>query len=283
MPNWNSFHHDAAAYIYAGASLQENWHRLHLGDCEPYPDAEHIESSAGANSALLPTNFDGDYEVLAARIRKAWRHYHCGEFQLAVETADQCGLLGHAVANKATGVYASYLETDEDAKQVLLQQAIVRAESAIEALPDDANAWYFHAFNLGRYSQSISIGKALKQGLAGKVLKSLKTTLELQPSHAEAHTAVGLYHSEIIDKVGKLIGSMTYGASADTAIGHFQAALAVTPEAPIAHIEYGNGLYMLYADKRLDDVTDAYISASELSAFDAMEKLDIEFALTELE
>ena len=157
------------------------------------------------------------------------------------------------------------------------------AESAIDALPDDANAHYFHAFNLGRYSQSISITKALKQGLAGKVLISLQETLKIQPQHAEAHTAVGLYHSEIIDKVGKLIGSMTYGASADTALEHFQTALSLTPEAPIAHIEYGNGLYMLYSDRRLDDVTDAYIAASELTPNDAMEKLDIELALSELE
>ena len=165
----------------------------------------------------------------------------------------------------------------------MFQAGITRAESAIDALPGDANAHYFHAFNLGRYSQSISITKALKQGLAGKVLNSLQVTLKIQPQHAEAHTAVGLYHSEIINKVGKLIGSMTYGASADTALEHFQTALSLTPEAPIAHIEYGNGLYMLYSDRRLDDVTDAYIAASELTPNDAMEKLDIELALSELE
>ena len=283
MPNWTPFPFDAAGYIYAGASLKENWNDLHLGDCEPYPDVDVVAVAASENADALPDDFDGDCEALAALIRKAWRHYHCGEFMLAVETADQCGLLGHSVANKATGVYASYLEDDEQVKQSLYQRAIERAESAMEALPGDPNAYYFHAFNLGRYSQSISIGKALKQGLAGKVLNSLKTTIQLQPRHAEAYTALGLYHAEIIDKVGKLIGSMTYGASAETALGHFQAALSITPQAPIAHIEYGNGLYMLYADKRLDEVTDAYIAASEMTARYAMEKLDIDFAHSELE
>ena len=283
MSDWNPFPFDAASYIYAGASLKENWIDLHLGDCEPYPEADIVEIAADGNEAAVPADFDGDFEALAARLRKAWRHYHCGEFKQAVETADQCGLLGHAAANKATGVYAGALETDEYTKQSYFQKAIERAESAIDALPDDANAHYFHAFNLGRYSQSISIGKALKQGLAGKVLNSLKTCLRLQPRHAEAHTAMGMYHCEIIDKVGKLIGSMTYGASADTALEHFQTALSITPQAPIAHIEYGNGLYMLYSDKRLDEVTDAYIAASELTPVDAMQKLDIELALAELE
>jgi hypothetical protein len=283
MSTWNPFPFDAAAYIYAGASLQENWNSLHLGDCEAYPDADLVEAAAGNNMEILPDDFDGDYEALAALLRKAWRHYHCGEFLQAVETADQCGLLGHAAANKATGVYASYLETDEDDKRSLFHTAVVRAEAAIDALPQDANAHYFYAFNLGRYSQSISISKALKQGLAGKVIRSLDKTLQLQPQHAEAHTAIGLYHAELIDKVGKLIASMTYGASADTAIKNFLAALEITPAAPIAHIEYGNGLYMLFADKRLDDVTDAYIAASEQTAHDAMEKLDIELARSELE
>lgn len=274
---------DAAAFIYAGASLKENWNNLHRGDCEPYPEAGLLKEVAAGNGAVLPDGFDGDFETLAARLRKAWRHYHCGEFLQAVETADHCGILGHAAANKATGVYGSSLETDEDTRQKLFQTAIERAQAATAALPDDANAHYFHAFNLGRYSQSISIAKALKQGLAGKTFNSLQQTLRLQTRHAEAHTAMGLYHAEIINKVGKLIGSMTYGASADTAIKHFQTALSFTPEAPIAHIEYGNGLYMLYADKRLDDITDAYIAASEFTPKDAMEKLDIALALSELE
>jgi hypothetical protein len=94
--------------------------------------------------------------------------------------------------------------------------------------------------------------KALQQGLGGKIQKSLKQT-PLQPKHAEAHTALGMYHAEIINKVGKLIGSMTYGANDKEAIRHFETALKLTPASPIAHIEYGNGLYLLYGDNRLDD------------------------------
>ena len=61
------------------------------------------------------------------------------------------------------------------------------------------------------------------------------------------------------------------------------AALRLTPEAPIAHIEYGNGLYLLYGDRRLDEVSKLYVKASETEPLDAMEKLDVESALAELE
>ena len=140
-----------------------------------------------------------------------------------------------------------------------------------------------HAFNLGRYSQSVSVVKALKQGIGGKIQKSLQRTLKLQPDHAEAHTAMGLYHAEILDKVGKLIGSMTYGASADKAMTHFKRSLELTPESPIAKIEYANGLYMLFGDDRYDEVSDLYVAAAEATPFDAMERLDVEAARAELE
>ena len=57
----------------------------------------------------------------------------------------------------------------------------------------------------------------------------------------------------------------------------------MAPGSPIAHIEYGNGLYLLFEDDRLDDVSDLYVKASELEPADAMEKLDVDAALAELE
>ena len=257
MSRWKKFPYDQSSYRYHGDDLWHAWDRLHAGDCESFPENDVLQ--------------------------EAWRCFHVGDFEQAVNLADEFGIEGHAVANKATGIYATYLEDNEAAQITCFKAAIARAEEAIEALPDDPNSHYFHAFNLGRYSQSISVVKALKQGVGGKISGSLQRTLELQPEHAEAHTALGMYHAEIIDKVGKLIGSMTYGASEKEAIFHFEKALALSPASPIAHIEYGNGLYLLYGDSRLDDVTELYVKASEMTPLDAMEKLDVESALAELE
>jgi len=158
-----------------------------------------------------------------------------------------------------------------------------RIRKSASEFPEEANSYHFYAFNLGRYSQTISIVKALKQGIGGKIFKALTRALDIQPGHADAHTAMGLYHAEIIDKIGKLIGGMTYGASEKKAIEHFEKAIELAPNSPIAHIEYGNGLYMLYGDSRLDDVSDLYERASGFTPRDAVEKLDIESALAEFE
>lgn len=283
MAKWNSFPHDTTAFEYAGDDLLNAWPDLHRGDCAVYPDTEWVEQTLADYPDAAPDSYDGDNDALAATIQDAWRSYHSGDFQQATELADQCGYLAHAVANKATGIYATYLEPDESKKQALFLAAVERAEAAIEILPDDPNSHYFHAFNLGRYSQSISIVKALSQGIGGKIQTSLQNALDLEPGHAEASAAMGMYHAEVVSKVGKMLAKMTYGATAGKAIQYFDQALELTPGSPIAHIEYGNGLYMLYEDDRIDEVSDLYVRASEMEPVDAMEKLDVESALAELE
>lgn len=250
--DWAGFPHDRSPYDYSGDRLAEHWQALHRGDLEPLPD---------------------DHELLAA-----WRCFHAGDFAAAVDRAEAIGPAAHAVASKASGIQADYLEDDEEVKLAIYRCGIERAEAAIRQFPDDANAHYFHAFLLGRYSQCISVARALAQGVGGRIHAALTRTLELAPDHAEAHTAMGLYHAEIIDKIGRMVGRMTYGASADRAMAHFERALELTPEAPIAHIEYGNGLYLLFGDERLDDSNAAYERAAAIEPIDAMQKLDVEFA-----
>ena len=283
MSKWNSFPFKNAKFLYKNEHLLDAWPELHRGDCVEFPDAHWVQQTLETAPDAAPDNFDGDFDALALLIQDAWRCFHAGEFEKAVRLSEKCGHLAHAPANKATGIYATYLEEDETEQQARYREAIARAEQAIEALPDDPNSHYFHAFNLGRYSQSISVVKALSQGIGGKIQASLQNALSLQPDHAEAHTAMGMYHAEIINKVGKMLGKMTYGASASKALEHFDRALELTPESPIAYIEYGNGLYLLFEDDRIDEVTDLYVKASELEPKDAMEKLDIDAALAELE
>ena len=136
----------------------------------------------------------------------------------------------------------------------LFQEICERCVALQEAEPKNANAWYIHAYALGRYSQGISIVKALAQGLGGKIKHSLDQTLKLQPRHADAHIALGTWHAEIIDKVGSMVGGLTYGAKKDAAEKHFRAALELNPDSSIARTEYANGLVLLFGRSRAKDV-----------------------------
>jgi Tfp pilus assembly protein PilF len=80
-----------------------------------------------------------------------------------------------------------------------------------------------------------------------------------------------------------MIGGLTYGAKAAEAESHIKTALKLTPDSPIAHVEYGNMLQLLYGEKKEDAAADAYEKASKLKPKDAMEALDVEYAKAQLE
>jgi tetratricopeptide (TPR) repeat protein len=279
--SWARFPHDAKAFDYAGDKLKKAWPALHAGDSEPFPDDKRAAALIKAAGKSAPRGLDA--AALSEALQDAWRAFHRGDFQQAFETGESLGPVGASVACKALGIHATYLVDDEAEQLKRYEQVGALAETAISALPGEANSHYRFAFGMGRYSQGISIAKALKMGLAGKVRKALDKTLELAPKHAEAHTALGLYHAEIINKIGALVGGMTYGAKASEAEKHLAAALKLTPDSPIAHLEHGNLLLLLHGDKREDDAAGAIEKAAKLKPRDAMEKLDAEHAKAQLE
>ena len=256
MAKWTAFAHDATGYTYDAAALKKHWARLHAGDAEP-----------------LPT----DAKVLAA-----WALFHAGEFQKAADAGLKAGGAGITVANKAQAIYANYLEKSEKTRLALFMEVAERAEAQIAADSKNANAYYFMAYALGRYSQGISIAKALAQGLGSKVKSALETAIKLAPKHADAHIALGAFHAEIIDKVGSLLGR-TQGASKDAGLAMFKTALKLNPTSAIAMVEYANGLVMVEGEKKMKEATQLYEEAAACEPKDAMERLDVEMAKAELE
>jgi hypothetical protein len=256
MAKWTAFPYDSAQYSYDAAALKKKWARLHAGDAEPLPK---------------------DDKVLAA-----WALFHAGEFQKANEAGLKAGGAGITVANKAQAIYANYLEKSEKTKLAMFLEVSERAEAQAEEDRKNANAFYFMAYALGRYSQGISVAKALAQGLGTKVKGALETAIKLQPKHADAHIALGAFHAEVIDKVGKLLGR-TQGADAATGIAMYKEALKLNPASAIAMVEYANGLVMLEGEKKMNDAEKLYADAAACTPMDAMERLDVEMAKAELE
>lgn len=275
---WTPFPLPNRAFDYGGDQLAKTWKMLHAGDQEPFPDEKIIAATLKANPKL-----GKDAAKIATALQDAWRAFHRGDFQDAYEAGIALKALGASVAVKAGGIHTSYLVDDGKEKLARYEALAALAEDAIATLPHIANSHYRRAFALGRYSQCLSITQALAKGIAGKVKTSLDTTLELTPKHAEAHTALGLYHAEIVGKIGGMLAKLTYGASADAAEKHLKEAIKLTPNAPIAHIEYANGLLLLHGEKKEDEAAAAFAKAAKLKPLDAMEALDAAFAREQIE
>jgi tetratricopeptide (TPR) repeat protein len=256
MARWTPFAH-AGDYAFDAARVKKLWARLHAGDAEPCPE----------DGAVLD----------------AWALFHNGHFESAMSAGIAAGGAGITVANKASAIYATFLEPSEKDRLDLFTQVAERARAQAAQEPCNPNAWYWHAYALGRYSQGISVAKALAQGLGGKVKESLEKTIALSPRHADARIALGTFHAEVIDKVGALIGGMTYGAKKDVGLRLFQEALRLNPGSAIAMVEYANALVMLEGDKKMQEATALYEQAAAAEPLDATERLNVELARAELE
>ena len=113
MAKWTPFPH-AGDYQFDAASVKKHWARLHGGDAEPCPkDAAALE---------------------------AWALFHNGDFEKAAAAGLAAGGAGITAANKATSIYANYLEPKEKARLDLFMQVAERAQAQAAKEPDNANA-----------------------------------------------------------------------------------------------------------------------------------------------
>jgi hypothetical protein len=228
-------------------SLQRHWAQLHLGDAQPWP----------TDPALL----------------EGWRLYHEGAFETAAAVGQTLGHAGMALACKATAIHATYVETRDPVRFERLQEVAERARRHQASAPEDAAAWYWQGYALGRYSQGISVAKALTRGLGRQVRQALESALRLSPGHVDAHLALARFHAETIDQVGELIGGMVHGARKDRGLSLYGAALTLAPGSVIVLSEVAEGMCMLEGDAAQPRANNLLEQALRHKPLDAMEKL----------
>lgn len=238
------------------AAVERSWRRLHAGDALDVP----------TDTALL----------------EGWTDFHNGHFLRAREAGLRAGSAGWSLVQKATCAYAVYVEPHEATRLILLSDV---AERAIEHQALDRRrpaAWYWQGYALGRFSQGISVAKALAQGIGARVKAALEQTVLLQPVHADGHLALASFHAEVIDKVGELIGGMTYGARRTVGLDHYERAVSLVPDSPLFLYEQASGLLKLDGDGAQERSMRLVEAARQLEPADAMERLYVGLARADL-
>lgn len=241
-----------ATFRFDRARLRRLWKRLHASDREPLPGT--------------------------APMQGAWCSYHNGQFLDAAAMGLALGPSGHHLANKATCVYASYLETGEKQRQALFMEVARRAADDCTREPGNACAHYWHGYALGRYSEGISVAKALAMGIGSKIKQALETSISLQPDRADTYVALAMFHAEVIDKVGALIAHMTYGVRKDTGLALFSKALSLAPQSPFVLVAYAQGRQMLESDPQDGASQALYAHVLRMRPADAQESLLLDLA-----
>ncbi|HOB46843.1 MAG TPA: hypothetical protein PKM60_11755 [Zoogloea sp.] len=277
---WKRFPYGDRVYRYGGCALASNWCRLHRGDRELFPSAANIAELLRANPALA-SHVTSPADA-AIQLEAAWRAYHAGDFADAADRGLAAGPVGVVVAARAATVYAAHLEEDEARRLSILREAVEASAEVLDIAPNWANAWYVHGTALRCYSQNISVVKALAQGMGGKVRDCLQRALELEPGHADAHVGLGVYCAEVIDKVGAMVGALSYGVRKEAVVDHFETAIELHAQSPVVLAEYARAIQLVDGGAGAGRAYEIYAAAAACQPADALERLGVERARSEI-
>lgn len=237
----------------------------------------HIARLALAAVPMLVTA-----EARAQTLEEARTAYTEGRFLEAAEIGEALATSdGYALATESIAIYGYYLAEEEE-KQGLYERAMGLAEMAVEADPGNAEAHYQSAHALGRYSQTIGAMTALRRGYGGQIRDLLEATLDRDSLYAEAHLALGGWHADIVDRAGRMMARITYGANRGDATMHFERAMELMPDSRIVLLEYALRLPLLKGREGRELQREMMRRASELPLGDAFDRLVQERLLAEI-
>ena len=250
----------------------------------PCPYAADYRFDIGHVRALWPALHAVDAEPTPHRdeLWHAWALFHSGQFEQATDAGLAVGVEGLAVANRATAAHAALVEPQETVRIELFKRIHARALQHAAQRPDQPNAWYWQGYALARYAQGIHVARALAQGLGAQVGLALRTTLALDANHAYAHVALGAFEAAVIDKLGPLVGAITYGVTAESALNHLQQAQRLAPDSPAVLHECAGALLLMDGSARLEEANRLQEAAAHATPRDAVERLWVELARTSL-
>lgn len=279
-------------FDYSGEKLADNWAVLQRSTLQQYPSAAWVEqqlakaklceATLAALRALPELRGDNsggcrdlDTEALANHLQQAWRDYFSGDFEKSIESGEALGPIGYAVGGYGRIVFGQVLARSTEQKRQVLEQAISNAD-AYDAL-DPGEAWplFISAYSMGRIMEDLSLTSALATGYNGKMKKRLKTLTEKYPAHIKGWANWGGYNGGLIDKSGRLVAKLSYGATPEKMEAGFSRALVVKPLIPSNYVEYAIALRRVYGNTERDRARSYLEQAAAHTPLDAEEALEV--------
>lgn len=179
-------------------------------------------------------------QALAQSQQAAQVLFDQGKWQEAANAAAALGTSeGLALAAEATTAGAGLVPDAQ--KKALFTKAQDYAKQAIAKNPNSADAYFELARAQGRLAQFVGIVES--SSIATEMKKNLDQALKLNPKMAGAYVALGLWHSNLVAKLGFAAGLK--GANKNQVIPNFKKAIELEPDVAIHRIEYVNAMQLL--------------------------------------
>jgi hypothetical protein len=287
--NWKPFPHDQSAFDYSGDKLRQAWPQLTrgFGNDYPFPDADWVITMATRHPQVLEKTVEANIgfsgkpeeaEIYAAKLQDVWRLMFRGDFAEAKEQGLALGVGGQIPAMFAQVVYALFLVPDQAEKHKLLEEVISYTDQAGELVQADTAAQFGRVYAKARLGEELSVPVVLQRGYTTQIPNELKALLAKHPQQPFALALYGGYEAGVIRKVGKMVGRMTYGVSADNMEQYFSRSFKAQDNLPIGHYEYANALMYVYGDDEQEKALAHLKRAASIKPINAMEALEVAHA-----
>jgi hypothetical protein len=232
-------------------------------------------------TATTDTGFTGkpeEAQLYAEKLQGVWRLVFRGDFAQAKQQGLALGVGGQIPAMFAQVIYAMFLVPDQAEKHKLLEEVIAYTDQAGDLVQADVAAQFGRVYAKARLGEELSVPVVLKRGYTTQIPNELKALLAKQPQLPFALALYGGYEAGVIRNVGKLVGRMTYGVSADNMEKYFSRSFKAQDDLPIGHYEYANALTYVYGDDEQAKALQHLKRAVAIKPINAMDALEVAHA-----
>jgi tetratricopeptide (TPR) repeat protein len=186
----------------------------------------------------LPAQADGTSAT------NAMAAYRAGNYEQAASLSEQAGTAS-SYAFAAQALIADAISRKDGFCVPCLEKAEKLAEHAIELDPRLIDGYLQDGVAIGFRGRSVGISRARSLGLAEKARAVIDKAMAINPTNVWARASLGAWHIEIVNHAGRILASLTYGASRDEGLALYRAALRDAPDIAVRHFHYALSILAL--------------------------------------
>jgi len=289
---WNKVPFDQQPFSYTHEQIRDNWDKL-MGDMAvPYPSAKMLRDGYEQFPEFREGHpgFDGDFEKLERELGDVWHLFLRGDFQASMQRGQELGPMGKLAGKVAQVFYAIYLEPNLENKHMLLQDSanmIREFGNAFEKMkkskdPVMRNNYVIgrlaYTYAIGRIAEDVPIATAITRNYVFKLLDAANDVLDLQPNNPLGLAFRAGIDANVVRKVGKATGRITFGAKQTDVTNYFERALNTVPNMAIIRYEKANAMLYMNKKREIEAAIAELKKASTTKPRFSMEALDAMYA-----
>ena len=287
---WRPVPFEKAPFTYTFDEIRQLWPQLMRGLRLPFPSPDYLKARYTRFPDLYRDLYyqDQDWQQHSENALEVWQAFLRGDLRHARDLGQHYGGYARVPGILAQITYAVYLAPSETAKEQLLQQAIdqiQRQANKEQVLPSEkALIADYCMYRLGfsyavaRLAEDQSVPVILGSNYVPMVINRATEMLAVDPDHPLALALSSSLEANVVRRVGKTAGKLTFAADTRDAETAFGKALKAVDDMAIVRYEYANSLLYTGQPGALKRAQRQLTLASKEPALYSMEWLDRAYA-----